>query len=132
MTVLAKKRSRKKTGSAVPFRVSQLILHTQTESGVVHSRAPLLPPASRDIDYDGVNLYRQPPSWRLPGHAIACRYSVRRREFPGTGPKNLNLSRATSPIFTKTCLSIYYAISSQNEASAAERYLSGGGWRVGV
>ena len=40
----------RETGSAVPSRVSPLVLHTQAGSGA-YSRDPLLP-AFRDIDYD--------------------------------------------------------------------------------
>ena len=46
-------------GSAVPSWVSPLILHLHAESGP-YSRAPLLPLAFRD--YDGVHVYRRPPS----------------------------------------------------------------------
>ena len=47
------------TGSAVPSRVSPIILDTQAESGT-YSRVLPFPPAFRDIDYDdkGVHPYR--------------------------------------------------------------------------
>ena len=58
----------RETGSAVPSRVSLLILHTQAESGACY-QVPLLPPAFRDIDYDGV-LY-------IPASAIGPVPSLR-------------------------------------------------------
>ena len=64
----------RETGSAVPSRVSLVILHTQAKSGA-YSRAPLLP----STFYDGVHLHCQPPYAivsvpSLSGHAIAHRW----------------------------------------------------------
>ena len=43
--------SSREMGSVVPSRVSSIIVHTQAESGA-SSRALLIPPDFRDIDYD--------------------------------------------------------------------------------
>ena len=46
----------RETCSAVPSRASPPTLYTQAESGG-YSRAPLRPPAFRDIDYDDNGVY---------------------------------------------------------------------------
>ena len=69
----------RETGSAVPSRISQLVLHTQVESGA-YSRAPLLPPTFRD----DVHLYRQAPL----DHAIVYRWR---------SPPRVHRHRASSP-----------------------------------
>ena len=123
-----KKRSRKKTGSAFPSRVSQLILHTKTESDVVHSRAPLLPPAFRDIDYDDVYLYRQPPCMAFTRQVMQLRTDIAFtvESSPAQVRKISTYLEQRVQSALKTCLSRSMR-SSQNEASAAERYLAGGG-----
>ena len=85
----------RESGSAIPSRVSQLILRNQAESDA-YPRTPLLPPAFRDIDYDDedVHMYRQPPSTAigsvpsLSDRAIAYRW----RSLP-----RIRQHRASSP-----------------------------------
>ena len=87
------------TGSAVPSRVSPLILHTQGESDwlvLTHG----IPPAFRD----GVSnyVYRQSPSGRPQVYRVTQLRAdgVHCREFAGTGPVVLKVVRVTSTTFS--------------------------------
>ena len=71
----------RKTGSAVPYRVSLLILHSQIESGA-YSQILLIHP----VFHDGVHQYCQQPSGQSRIHQAAQLRTdgVHRRESAGT------------------------------------------------
>ena len=98
----------RKTGSAVPSRVSSLILHTQTESVtvtllllvIVLTLAHRILPAFRNA----VHLFRQAPSsiGSVPsssGHAPLRTDGVHCRESAGIGPVVLELVPVTGVVF---------------------------------
>ena len=70
----------RETGSAVPSRVSPLILHAQAESGA-YSRAPLFPP--RFPPRCGIDTGKAPSGESLAKTAFQWRHHL---ESAGTGP----------------------------------------------
>ena len=80
------------TGSAVPSRVSPLILHTQAESSIINHQSSIInlvlthgiPPAFRD----SVHIYRQTPSSQSRSYRVTQQRTdgVHFRESAGTGP----------------------------------------------
>ena len=85
------------TGSAVPSRVSLLILHTQAESGA-YSRDSSRFPSRRPFIY----LNRHTPSGLSRVYQVTQMRTdgVHRRESAGTGPVNLKVVPVTGAIFT--------------------------------
>ena len=113
-------------GSAVPSRVSSLILHTQAESDwlivLTHGLLSFLPPSTTRAP---IHLYRQPPTGQPRVYRIAQSSTdvVYRRESAGTRARKPSRYNSSSngcrPIFRKPHGPFFFAL----HLSSHTRYL---------
>ena len=84
-------------GSAVPSRVSLLIIHTQIEYGAAYSRDSSRFPRRRPY------LYRQPPSGQSRVYQVTQWYTddIQCLESAGTGPVVLKVAPVTGAAFSR-------------------------------